>query len=98
MMLRSIVAAIAIGIAAGEVAQQDDWLLQGLGPSPARFAATLEAPSPSEIRLQNGLVRRSFTTTDDGGLCVLSGTVAPNLATSLANLVGRPYHPQPHGC
>ena len=43
---------------------------QGLGPSPARFAATLETPSPSEIRLQNGLVKRTFSVTNDGGLYV----------------------------
>ena len=45
---------IAIGLVTGEVAQHDDWLLQGLGPSAAKFAATLESASPSEIRLQNG--------------------------------------------
>ena len=46
---------IAIGlVVTGEVAQHDDWLLQGLGASAAKLAATLESVSPSEIGLQNG--------------------------------------------
>ena len=87
---------IAIGLVTGEVAQHDDWLLQGLGASAAKFAATLESVSPSEIKLQNGLVSRTFTTTIDGGLCT-TGDESMVSKQTFFRAVGTP-HPPHHLC